>query len=258
MFDPRVHKLGRRPPIPGLKVPRLSDHWLRPAAPPPLTCKRSNLLQSWGMHLNGQNATPGVETGLDDCTIAAAANAVQTWTAANGAVWPVSDAVVLGRYAVVSGYKLGDPSTDTGAIETDVLGMWSRQGWDIGRQDEDVTLWAALQPGNEADVREVIYHFGGVYVGLLLPDSAQNQAVWDVGSEPGTWASHAVWVTDYDPDGLACITWDTVQRMTWAFWNRYCEEAYALLNRDWLGTLGISPEHLDFNRLQGALDAIAA
>jgi hypothetical protein len=65
-------------------------------------------------------------------------------------------------------------------------------------------------------------------------------------------------VTDYDQDGLACITWDTVQRMTWAFWQKYCEEAYALLNRDWLNTSAVSPTHLDFDGLDAALGAIAA
>jgi hypothetical protein len=246
--DHRLVKLGRRPPHAGMIVPKLADFRRRALPPPPPTCKRSGIISEWGMHLND---------AIGDCTIAAAANAIQTWTAANGALWRVADAIVEARYGQ-SGYRPGKPATDQGAVETDVLGAWSRHGWDIGRQDEDVTLWAALQPGNDADVREAIYHFGGLYVGLLLPDSAQNQPVWDVGSEPGTWGGHAVWVTDYDADGLACITWNTVQRMTWAFWKRYCEEAYALFNRDWLNTSAVSPTHLDFYGLRSALDAIAA
>jgi hypothetical protein len=249
MVDHRLVRLGRRAPDPDLIVPKLADFRRRTLPPPPPACKRSDIVSEWGMHLNDK---------VGDCTIAAAVNAIQTWTAANGALWRVSDEVTLARYSAVSGYQPGKPETDMGAVETDVLGMWSQHGWDIGRQDEDVTLWAALQPGNEADVREAIYNFGGTYIGLNLPDSAQNQAVWDVGSEPGTWGGHAVLVTDYDSDGLACITWDTVQRMTWAFWRRYCEEAYALLNRDWLDTSSVSPEHLDFYALHSALDAIVA
>lgn len=248
MVDHRLLKLGRRAPDPELIVPKLADFRRRALPPSPPVCKRSDIVSEWGMHLNDV---------IGDCTIAAAANAILTWTAANGVPWSVANSIAEARYSAVSGYEPGRPETDTGAIEADVLGMWSRQGWDIGRQGEDVTLWAALQSTNEADVREAIYNFGGVYIGLALPDSAQNQAVWDVGSEPGTWGGHAVWVTDYDPDGLACITWDTVQRMTWAFWRRYCEEAYALLNRDWLDTSAVSPTHLDFYGLHGALEAIA-
>jgi len=249
MVDHRLVKLGRRAPDPELIVPKLVDFRRRALPPPPPACKRSNIISAWGMHLNDS---------VGDCTIAAAVNAIQTWTAASGTLWRVSDEVTLARYSAVSGYQPGKPETDTGAVETDVLGMWSRHGWDIGRQGEDVILWAALQPGNQADVREAIYNFGGVYIGLDLPDSAQNQAVWDVGSEPGTWGGHAVLVTDYDSDGLACITWDTVQRMTWPFWQKYCEEAYVLLNRDWLNTSAVSPTHLDFYGLHGALEAIAA
>jgi hypothetical protein len=249
MVDHRLVRLGRRAPIPALLAPKLADFRRRALPPPPPSCKRSDIASEWGMHLNDT---------IGDCTIAAAANAILTWTAANGAPWHVSDPIAEARYSAVSGYQPGRPETDTGAIETDVLGMWSRHGWDIGRQGEDVTLWAAVPPANDVEIRETIYHFGGLYVGLLLPDSAQNQSVWDVGSAPGTWGGHAVWLTDYDPSGLACITWNTVQRMTWAFWHRYCEEAYALLNSDWLDTSAVSPGHLDFYGLHGVLSAMAS
>ena len=249
MIDHRFVKLGRRAPDPDLIVPKLADFRRRALPPPPPACKRSDIVSEWGMHLNDS---------IGDCTIAAAANAILTWTAANGAPWCMSDPVVEARYSAVSGYQLGKPETDMGAVETDVLGMWSQHGWDIGRQGEDVTRWAAVQPANDAEVREAIYHFGGLYVGLLLPDSAQNQPVWDIGSEPGTWGGHAVWVTDYDDAGIACITWGTVQRMTWAFWKRYCEEAYVLLDRDWLNTTAVSPTQLDLVGLDAALLAITA
>ena len=40
-------------------------------------------------------------------------------------------------------------------------------------------------------------------------------------------------VIAYDARGLTCITWGALKRMTWAFWDAYCDEAYACLSRDW-------------------------
>ena len=34
---------------------------------------------------------------------------------------------------------------------------------------------------------------------------------------------------DYDPEGVTFITWGELQRATWAWWNRYVDEAHALL-----------------------------
>ncbi len=52
-------------------------------------------------------------------------------------------------------------------------------------------------------------------------------------STPGSWGGHAVPVIAYDASGLTCITWGALKRMTWAFWDAYCDEAYACLSRDW-------------------------
>ena len=40
-------------------------------------------------------------------------------------------------------------------------------------------------------------------------------------------------VIAYDASGLTCITWGALKQMTWAFWDAYCDEAYACLSKDW-------------------------
>ena len=54
------------------------------------------------------------------------------------------------------------------------------------------------------DVATAIWLFGGAYIGVELPISAQTQDVWDVPAnltpddEPGSWGGHAVYLVGYE------------------------------------------------------------
>src|SRR6185437_1570180 len=101
-------------------------------------------------------------------------------------------------------------------------------------------------------VQLAIELFGGIDVGVALPITAQNQAIWDVApnwaieAAPGSWGGHAVPVLDYDADGLLCVTWGAPKRMTWRFWSTYVDESYAVLSSAWMNAQnGKDPEGLD-------------
>ena len=80
-----------------------------------------------------------------------------------------------------------------------------------------------------------IYLLRGAYIGLSLPLSAQSQVggIWDVtsgpNSTPGSWGGHCVYVVAWNNTGPICITWGARQQMTWAFWDKYCDEAYGIV-----------------------------
>ena len=74
-------------------------------------------------------------------------------------------------------------------------------------------------------------------------------------SNPGSWGGHCVFVPKYDAKSLTCITWGQLKTMTVAFWNRYCDEAHALLAQDWLTAKG-APNGFDQAQLQADLEAI--
>jgi hypothetical protein len=106
--------------------------------------------------------------------------------------------------------------------------------------------------------------FGGVWVGVWLPNSAKRQTgpgkVWDVSSgpdaQPGSWGGHAITVVGYDRDGLTLFTWGAEQRMTWAFWNFYVDEAYCLLSEDWFRKSGTTSRGFNVMQLQAWLDQL--
>ena len=200
---------------------------------------------------------------VGDCTCACAGHMVQAWTANCGNQVIIPDAAILSAYEAVSGYVPGLPSTDVGANCEDVLAYWKNTG--IG--SHFIVGYASVDVTNQSQVEDSVYLFGGIYLGVNMPISAQNQTgpglVWDVppggaigDGEPGSWGGHAVPIVAYDAAGLTVITWGALQRMSWAFLTTYCDEAYAVLSQDWIETSGLSPDNFDFASLQADMALI--
>lgn len=248
----------------GKKVPRIDSRTLRLARylkglpPPPLAQDWTKGITDWGMMLNDD---------LGDCTEAAKGHAVQVWTANLGTKVTVKDSDVLAAYETECGYVDGDPSTDNGGVEIDVLNAWRKNGF----AGHKLLAYADTDPKNIFHTKQAITLFGGLYIGLNLPLTAQSQTVWELlkgkswfrrlfrlsdSSDPGSWGGHAVFVPAYNTTGPICITWGKLKQMTWAFWLTYCDESHALLSQEWVDanvTTGF-----DLATLQSDLSAIAA
>jgi hypothetical protein len=201
-----------------------------------------------------------LNTEIGDCTIAALAHQIQIWTLNTDGEITVPDSDILTFYEAVSGYTPDHPSSDVGAAELDVLNTWRQSPFDGNVLQAFVSVPYEAMLGS---VKTAISLFGGCYVGLALPLTAQSQTVWTTtGPEgdnvPGSWGGHAVCLVGYDPSYAYCITWGGLKAMTWGFFSAYCEEAYALLSPDWIskGT-GISPSDFDFAQLESDLTQIA-
>jgi len=177
---------------------------------------------------------------IGDCTCAAAAHLIEVWTKnAQVKESELRDSYVLRAYENISGY---DPQTglnDNGAVGIDVLNYWRKRG--IG--NHRILAYAKIETSKRLNVFTACWLFGGIYVGIQLPNSAQKQldnkqdwSIMDSGvdSAPGSWGGHAISISTMNADALTCITWGQTQRMTWEFFNAYCDEAYAILSRDWL------------------------
>lgn len=230
MADHSAMKLGRKALVTDSRTLRLAAY-LRPQLPdPPQAADWTRGITAWGMMRNDQ---------LGCCTIAGAGHAIQVWTANTGAMQTPSDAAIEEYYARWDGYLPGDPATDNGGVELDVLKSWKRQGL----AGNHLLAFADASVANLQEIRQAIHLFGGVYIGLDLPRSAQTQEVWDVaagdGSQTlkGSWGGHCVFVPRYEPNSFTCITWGGLKTMTVAFWQAYCDEAHALLDASWLETV---------------------
>jgi hypothetical protein len=156
--------------------------------------------------------------------------------------------------------KLVDPATgEEGAVELDVLRDWRSHG--VGRHR--IAGFARVPVYDHRLLRTAAWLFGGLYIGLQLPLSAQRHGTWDWGGaltgpdRPGSWGGHAVDVVGYSPGSLTVVTWGRLQDMTWAFWDRYCDEAYCILSRDFLDG-DRAPNGFDVEALRADLALVTA
>lgn len=241
-------RLGRLPAKHDTRTLRLARYISIPVAPG--DCDWTKPVEDWQMFANDT---------VGDCTCATAGHMVQSWTANATQKAPVSAADVLAMYSAITGYDPADPDSDQGAYCLDVLKYWRS----VGLAGHRIGAFVAVDPDKRHEVRAGLWLFGGLYLGLDLPVSAQDQDVWDVVSltgdgAPGSWGGHAVPVLAYAADdaGLTIITWGGEKRITWAFLEAYCSEAYAILSQDFLSK-GVAPNGFDLAALQADLAALS-
>jgi hypothetical protein len=240
--DPRTLKLARYL-TPQLPSPPANVDWTTAAKAP------------WGMMLNDT---------LGDCTCAAVGHEVQVATANHGAEVTLSNQNILTAYEEVGGYVPGKPNTDQGANMLDVLKYWRATG--VG--GHKIVGFAEVNPLDWLEVRQAIAIFGGLYIGLALPTSAENQKTWSLAGagprpfaanfQPGGWGGHCVLVPAYTADGyLTCITWGAPKNLTRAWFRVICDEAYVVVSDDWASDTTSAPNGLNIQQLLADLAAVS-
>ena len=136
----------------------------------------------------------------------------------------------------------------------DILKYWKN----LGFNGHFIDSFVETNLNNIQEVKSAIYLFGGIYIGLALPNSSQNQDVWDlVVNDTGSLGGHCVIIVGYDKDYLYCITWGQVKKMTYDFFNTYCDECYSILSKDWVNSNDISPMGLDLITLEKDLKLVS-
>lgn len=193
---------------------------------------------------------------IGDCAIAGPSHMVQCFTSMNGMEVIVPDGDVLSAYSDVSGYDPRTGTGDNGCAMLDVMNYWRSTG--IG--GHKILGYVTVNKRSSAEVLAALWLFGGLCLGLALPATAQDQAVWDVvdsslsgSSAPYSWGGHCVPIPKYDADHAVCITWGQRLAMTWDFFNTYCDEAYAVLTADWALPGKKAPSGFDIDALKSDL-----
>lgn len=250
-MDLKLMKLGKKAPVHDERTLRMADYLVLPKSPDACYWMVKGGM-NWGMMANDR---------LGCCTCAAIGHFIQIWTSNVVKEITLTDAQIIQLYEKFCGYNPKDPNTDQGGVELDVLNGWRK----FTAAGHTLDAYVANEPHNHEHVRASIHLFGGAYIGVSLPLSAQGQKVWSVPpgglkgkGAPGSWGGHAVVVGAYDATGLTCITWGAKMKMTWGFWDAYCDESYALLSKDWFVGGKVSPDHFDYAALSADLKAVAA
>jgi len=233
-------RLGKLPPVFRPTDLKLAKYLPASLPAPPDEVDYSYGVNRWGELLNDD---------LGCCTISGAGHTVQSWRLSliGGGFLTIPDPDILSKYEAWCGYNPNDSSTDQGGVESDVLRDWRKSGFTVNGIGHNLKAFTNVDPQNFDHVKQTINLFGGIYTGIALPLSAQNQEIWSVGDAPGSWGGHCTWIVRYDTLGLTCVTWGVLQRMTWKFWLDYVDEAWCLMS------------DTDFNNPNGVLyDALLA
>lgn len=198
---------------------------------------------------------------IGDCAIAAWLHMIGLWTETaigKESIFTKDDAIKA--YSDVSGYVPGDPSTDNGCFLLDVLNYARKKGIN----GHKIGAYVSVNWRNWRELHMAINWFGGVYIGLQMPLTAQNQDVcWQVpttgpvgDASPGLWGGHCVNVVRYTPHSKTVVSWGREFYMSNGFYGSYTDEAYAIVSADWLNGLGLSPTGLDIAGLRSALASL--
>jgi hypothetical protein len=149
-----------------------------------------------------------------------------------GSVLMINDKDITKEYFKETG------GVDSGLVVLDSLNAWRHNGWKVGKQTYTIKGFAEVNRADHDLVRQAIFADVGVGIGVNLPKSAQVEIQtgqpWATttgpGSTPGSWGGHYVYLCGYTPTGPVCVTWGRKQQIAWAWFDKYCDEAYAIFD----------------------------
>ena len=238
-------------------------------APPTEAHYGHQVTTPWQMDGNGPDPSlnlPGIPAnwpGCGDCTEVGKRNALAT---ANFSEYghtvtvPTSNQVVA-QYCAAQGCTpaqlAADPNTyDNGEDEVTTLTNWCQSpqyGVKLG-------FTAPVNHASVPDIKTALWMCGGLYIGIQLPESAEQQFPneWTWNPSSSTAGGHCVWLTGYTADYVALVTWGQLIQCTWQFLMNTIDEAHALVLPQAIAA-GKSPTGLllskwesDLNELQGS------
>lgn len=169
---------------------------------------------------------------------------------------------VIAAYSEVTGYVIGDESTDQGTNVRKAL-AWRRK---VGIADatgkrHKIGAFLALDPGNLLHVEIALRLFGAVGIGINFPQSAMDQfnagEPWTlVPGSPDGGGHYVPVVAKRNASSLQVLTWAKDQRMSLDFYQAQCDEAWAIVPTEYLDESGKTPEGFDQAALNGYLSAL--
>lgn len=230
-------RLGRQPYRHDDRTFKLHRYLDPKALPPtPRMKKLDPMVKNWPMYANDR---------IGDCTAAAVGHATQLWTALGHTEVDPTEANVIAMYSAITGYdpaqtdRSGNNPTDQGAVMLDVMRYWRK----VGLEGHKIGAFAEVDPSNHGMVKDALYIFEGLNIGVDLPNTAQLQGdYWyrvrdyqtNPNAAPGSWGGHDIWVVDYDQWWLTAVSWGELVHMSWAFWDQYVSECWVAISTDYL------------------------
>lgn len=212
---------------------------------------------------------------LGDCTAAGIGNHIRATAALGGYQIAVDTADAVRFYARSTGYVPGNPLTDRGGAEVDVLTTALRTGYALAEQTL-FPLWGSVDGADLNGIRNITAGLSAAYLGVRLAvadmwedDNGAPAPVWDTATPashgdptPGSAGGHCLLLWDYngtaDTDLITLLTWGSVQKATWRWLRSRIMEAHGLAWRQLLPNGVLAPTGQDWDALVASNESYLA
>ena len=210
-------KRGKLAPARAAHLGSLNDYLKAPLPTPPSSFDYGDKVKKgFPMALNDT---------YGDCTIAGVIHLLQIWYAEVGYTfeYPGDDDVRETYFRLTGG-------EDTGLVMQDVLKVWQREGL-FGCK---IIGYAPIEIRDTKTMAAATYAFGGVYLGVELPENAEQQfelgQPWHIegGYSPPV-GGHCIVGSGANRLGMDDLTWGAEDAFTWQWWTYYGSECWAVI-----------------------------
>jgi hypothetical protein len=239
-----------------LRLDDYLDYSLLPPLPTTFGQSRCAKIANLGMMGNDK---------VGDCTVAALVHAFMIWIA-NAQGVDTSDLftteITLKVYSDITGYNPNIPQSDKGAQMQDIVNYFINTGiTDVNGKVHKIMGKVKIDTSNWQEVLYATYLFEISYLGIRVPDTAQNQFA---AGEPWTYEPGSAFEGGHAIPGIAkesvyydVVTWGAIQKATVDFMQACMVEGWVLITPDMFNKLGCTPEGFNSTQLQADLLALS-
>jgi hypothetical protein len=226
----RMLPLGKKPATHDRRDIRLQTllEQTAPLPAPPHRFGHANLYRDDGWSMLGNDR-------YGDCVFAGAAHETMMTNHLARRTVTFTDEAVLADYGAVTGFTPDNPASDQGTDVRDALKYRQKTGVVDGHGTRHkIGAYVALTPGDWDELMQAVYVFAAVGVGVEFPDSAMDQfdhgEPWDVVDGARIEGGHYIPCMGRSSVGVGgVVTWARRQSVTRAFYEKYADEAWAIV-----------------------------
>lgn len=156
-------KLGKLPARPGAVRFALATYAPTLSAPPGKFTSHQTLVLDWQMLANDRYGS---------CVFSGAGHETMLWNREASRAVPFTDSAVLSDYTAVTGFNPADPSSDQGTDMAVAASYRRKTGVvDANGARHQVAAYLAITPGDKTALKQAIYRFSVVGIGIQFPAS---------------------------------------------------------------------------------------
>jgi len=234
-------KLGKRPPKRDGRNFKLSKYLRAGLEPPPAKVDHFTKVSTWPMYGNDIYGS---------CGPAGAGHQIQSWS------YYALDPLTPTRFNVLDFYFELTGGEDTGVYLLEML----RKLRNDGLAGDKIEAFIETDPSRLDEAKLSIYLFGSQGVGLALPDENTFGPWLEPTGPPNPWNGHYVPIVGYDDAArlFYVVTWGELVPMSYDWYLKYVDEAYAELNDlALIKETMVTPEGFDFATLEADLQHLS-